>query len=251
MGALDGKVALVTGGNSGIGLAIARRFIHEGALTYITGRRQDALDTAVAELGGMAIGIRGDVSRLDDLDQLFSKINNDGHRLDVLVANAGLGTVGRIEDITPEDFDLTFDVNVRGTVFTVQKALPLLSEDARIIVVSSTSTSRGVTFGFGAYSASKAALRQFARTWASELAPKIRVNVLTPGPTGTPGLDGVAGAIGGTASTAEMFTSAVPLQRVGDPAEIANGALFLASNESSFMTGSELYVDGGEAQMLL
>lgn len=245
MGALDNKVALVTGANSGIGLAIARRFVDEGALTYLTGRRQNALDKAVAELGDRAIGVRSDVANLDDLDRLFAHVNTNGHRIDVLVANAGVGPIARIENITPEDFDLTFGVNVRGTVFTVQKALPLLAEDARIIVTGSTSASRAVTSGFGAYSASKAAVRQFARTWAAELAPKIRINVLTPGPTATPGLAAVNKAAGGASS------GSIPLQRLADPAEIANGALFLATNESSFMTGSELYVDGGEAQVLM
>lgn len=247
MGQLTGRTALVTGGSTGIGFATAARFVAEGADVVITGRRQAELDKAADELGERVTAVRGDVSDLDDLDRLYAVIEARGTGLDVLFANAGGGAFGRLEDLTPEQFDTTFSINVRGTVFTVQKALPLLNPGASIIVTGSTSASRG-TPAFGVYSASKAAVYQFARTWAAELAGRgIRVNSIVPGPTETPGLIGLA-APGEGRALIDSLATGLPLGRAGRPEEIANGALFLASDQSSFMTGSQLFLDGGEVQ---
>lgn len=247
MGQLDAKVALVTGGSSGIGLATAQRFADEGAHVFITGRRPDELDAAREQLGGKATAVRGDISNLDDLDRLFEVVRERAGRLDVLFANAGGGTgIPTIGEITPESFDTTFGINVRGTVFTVQKSLPLLSDGATIVITGSTSASRGIP-GFGIYSATKAALRQFARVWAAELAPRnIRVNVIVPGATDTPGLRSIPAD--GHSDGLSAFAARNLLPRVADPSEIASAVLFLASSQSSFMTGSELFVDGGEVQ---
>ncbi|GAA2573714.1 SDR family oxidoreductase [Winogradskya consettensis] len=242
MGQLDGKTALITGGSTGIGLAAAKRFAAEGAKVYITGRRQEALDAAVAEIGASAVGVQGDVTDLEDLDRLFTQVGE----LDVVFANAGGGEFGALADYTPEHLAGSFDRNVRGTVYTVQKALPKLRSGASIIVTGSTSARHGAP-SFGAYAASKAALRSFASTWAGELAGRnIRVNTLVPGPTETPGLGGLAPD---TEALFKQLTGNVPLGRLAHPDEIANAALFLASDQSSFMTGSELYVDGGEKQV--
>jgi NAD(P)-dependent dehydrogenase (short-subunit alcohol dehydrogenase family) len=253
MGALASRTALVTGGTSGIGLAIATRFAAEGADVFVTGRRQPELDAAVALLGPSAVGVRSDVSDLDDLDRLFARIAEHGKGLDVVVANAG-GTAAMesIETLTPEAFDSDFRINVRGTAFTVQKALPLLNAGASIITLGSTSASRAIA-AFGTYSASKAAIRQLSRVWALELAPRgIRVNTLVPGPTETPGLKGaLANTPAGVEAMLEREAGRVALARVGQPDEIAAAALFLATNESSFVTGSELFADGGEAQVLI
>lgn len=247
MGQLTGRTALVTGGSTGIGFATAARFVAEGADVVITGRRQAELDKAADELGEQVTAVRGDVSDLDDLDRLYAVIEARGTGLDVLFANAGGGAFGRLEDLTPEQFDTTFSINVRGTVFTVQKALPLLNPGASIIVTGSTSASRG-TPAFGVYSASKAAVYQFARTWAAELAGRgIRVNSIVPGPTETPGLIGLA-APGEGRALIDSLATGLPLGRAGRPEEIANGALFLASDQSSFMTGSQLFLDGGDVQ---
>jgi NAD(P)-dependent dehydrogenase (short-subunit alcohol dehydrogenase family) len=247
MGQLTGRTALVTGGSTGIGFATAARFVAEGADVVITGRRQAELDKAADELGERVTAVRGDVSDLDDLDRLFAVIEARGTGLDVLFANAGGGAFARLEDLTPEQFDTTFSINVRGTVFTVQKALPLLNPGASIIVTGSTSASRG-TPAFGVYSASKAAVYQFARTWAAELAGRgIRVNSIVPGPTETPGLIGLA-APGEGRALIDSLATGLPLGRAGRPEEIANGALFLASDQSSFMTGSQLFLDGGDVQ---
>ena len=247
MGQLTGRTALVTGGSTGIGFATAARFVAEGADVVITGRRQAELDKAADELGERVTAVRGDVSDLADLDRLYAMIEARGTGLDVLFANAGGGAFGRLEDLTPEQFDTTFSINVRGTVFTVQKALPLLNPGASIIVTGSTSASRG-TPAFGVYSASKAAVYQFARTWAAELAGRgIRVNSIVPGPTETPGLIGLA-APGEGRALIESLATGLPLGRAGRPEEIANGALFLASDQSSFMTGSQLFLDGGDVQ---
>lgn len=253
MGVLASRTALVTGGTSGIGFAIAARFVAEGADVFITGRRQPELDAAVAQLGPKAFGVRGDVSDLDDLDRLFARIAEHGKGLDVVVANAG-GTAAMesIATLTPEAFDSDFRINVRGTAFTVQKALPLLNADASIITLGSTSASRA-TAAFGTYSATKAAIRQLSRVWALELAPRgVRVNTLVPGPTETTGLkNALANTPAGVDAMLEREASRVALARVGHPGEIAEAALFLATNQSSFVTGSELFADGGEAQVLI
>jgi NAD(P)-dependent dehydrogenase (short-subunit alcohol dehydrogenase family) len=252
MGQLDGKTALITGGSTGIGLATAQRFVAEGAKVWVTGRRQAELDAAAEVLGDRATVVRSDISDLDDLDRLFARIADSGERLDILFANAGGGSgMDTVEHLAVADFDKTFGINVRGTVFTVQKALPLLVDGGSIVVNGSSSASRG-TPGFGVYSASKAAIRQFARTWAAELAARrIRVNVLVPGPTDTPGLRGLAGDPAQVQAMLDKFADGVPLKRVAQPSEIAGAVLFLASGQSSYMTGSELFADGGEVQVFL
>jgi NAD(P)-dependent dehydrogenase (short-subunit alcohol dehydrogenase family) len=248
MGKLAGKIALITGGNSGIGLATARRFVAEGAFVYLTGRRQAELDRAVAELGQAARGLRGDVSSLDDLDRIMGVIRDEKGRLDVVVANAGVAEFAPLGAITEAHYDRIFDINVKGTLFTVQKSLPLLGRGASIIVLGSTTGSMG-TPAFSVYSATKAALRNFARTWALDLqGTGIRVNVLSPGATMTPGLEGVVAADARDALYSAL-KSQTPLGRIADPSETAAVALFLATEESSFMTGSEVFVDGGAAQI--
>ncbi|MGK4188073.1 glucose 1-dehydrogenase [Rothia koreensis] len=250
MGQLTDKTALVTGASSGIGLAAAERFIAEGARVYITGRRKDVLDTAARDLGDQAIPIQNDVSDLDDLDGLFDRIAADGHRLDVVFANAGVGEANQpLDSLKPLAFDNTFGINVRGTVFTVQKALPLLNDGGSIVLTGSSSAHRG-TAGFGVYSATKAAIRQFGRVWAAELAPRgLRVNTVVPGTTDTPGLRGLAENSERSGGFVNELASGTPLRRAADPSEIANAVLFLASDQSSFITGSELFVDGGEVQV--
>jgi NAD(P)-dependent dehydrogenase (short-subunit alcohol dehydrogenase family) len=250
MGQLATKTALVTGGSTGIGLASAKRFVEEGAHVYVTGRRQAELDSAVAVLGDNATAIRSDISELDDLDRVFGIIEAGGKGLDVVFANAASGDpIRTLADLKPEGFDKTFDIVVRGTVFTVQKALPLLNEGASIMVTGSSSAHRG-SIGFGVYSAAKAALRQFTRVWAAELAPRgIRVNTITPGGTDTPGLRGLAPDPGQEQGFLDHLATGIPLGRLAQPTEIANAVLFLASSQSSFITGSELFVDGGEVQI--
>ncbi|WP_275006209.1 SDR family NAD(P)-dependent oxidoreductase [Promicromonospora iranensis] len=249
MGQLTGKVALVTGASTGIGRATAERFIAEGAHVYLTGRRKLELEAAAESLGDRAVAIQNDISDLDDLDRLFGRIADDGNRLDILFANAGGGEAEQpLDSLTPEAFDHTFGINVRGTVFTVQKALPLLNEGGSIVLTGSSSASRGIA-GFGVYSATKAAIRQLSRVWAAELAPRgLRVNTLVPGPTDTPGLRGLAGP-GQVGALLDDMARSTPLGRTADPAEIANAVLFLASDQSSFITGSELFADGGEVQV--
>ncbi|WP_020204444.1 MULTISPECIES: SDR family NAD(P)-dependent oxidoreductase [Cupriavidus] len=245
---LEGKIAVITGASSGIGLATARRFVAEGARVFITGRRQDALDAAVAQLGGNVTALRGDVASLDDLDRFYALVGQEAGRIDVLFANAGGGEFAPLGTITEAHYESTFDTNVKGTLFTVQKALPLLKDGASVILTGSTAGSSG-TEAFSVYSASKAAVRNFARSWILDLKPRgIRVNVLSPGATRTPGLTGLvpegqADAIYG------HLAAATPLGRVGDPAEIAAAALFLASDDSSFVNGAEFFVDGGLAQV--
>ncbi len=248
MGQLDGKTALITGASTGIGLASARRFIAEGARVYLTGRRQAELDAAARELGPAAVPVRSDVSDPQDLDRLFEAVAAGGTGLDVVFANAGGGDLATLDELTPEGFDRTFGINVRGTVFTVQKALPLLNPGAAVVVTGSTSAHRGNP-GFGVYSASKAALRQFVRVWAAELAPRgIRVNTIVPGPADTPGLRGIATDEASVPALLEQMAGSTTLARVANPDEIAAAVLFLATDQSSFVTGSELFADGGEVQ---
>ncbi|MBZ2208248.1 SDR family NAD(P)-dependent oxidoreductase [Massilia soli] len=249
MGKLDGKVAVITGANSGIGLATAKRFAQEGALVFMTGRRQQALDAAVAEVGERARGIQGDIANLADLDRLFEAVRREVGSIDVLFANAGGGEFAALADVTEDHFDSTFATNVKGTLFTVQKALPLLKDGASVILTGSTSATTGIP-AFSVYSASKAAIRNFARGWILDLAPrKIRVNVLVPGSTSTPGWHDLAPNDAINQEMIRMVEAATPLGRLGDPAEVASAALFLASDESSFVNGSELFVDGGAAQI--
>ncbi|MFD7584822.1 SDR family NAD(P)-dependent oxidoreductase [Kitasatospora sp. NPDC059811] len=245
MGQLDNKTALVTGASTGIGLAIARRFAAEGATVYLTGRREAELAAAVEQVGSRGIGVRGDVSKLDDLDRLFAEITERSGRLDIVVANAGLGDFGLLGEITEEEYDHTTSVNLKGTVFTVQKALPLLSAGASVILLSSSAALRGVP-GLGVYAATKAAIRSLARTWATELAGRgIRVNALTPGPVATPGADELRAAY----PQVDQAVATTPLGRIGRPEEVAATALYLAGDQSSFTTGAELFVDGGVTQL--
>ena len=249
MGKLEGKVAVITGANSGIGLASAKRFASEGARVFMTGRRQVELDKAVAEVGHDARGIQGDVASLADLDRLYGVVREEAGRIDVLLANAGGGELMPLSDITEEHYDRTFAINVKGTLFTVQKALSLLRDGASVILTGSTT---GVTGGpsFSVYSASKAAIRNFARSWIQDLAPRcIRVNVLVPGATSTPGVRGLSGTEEQHRAFVAAMEAAAPLGRMGSPDEIANAALFLASDDSSFVNGSELFADGGAAQI--
>lgn len=245
---LDGKVAVVTGGSTGIGLGIARRFVSEGASVVITGRRPAELDAAVHEIGPGAFAVRADVSRLSDLDALFDQVKARHGQIDILVANAGGGELAALGDITEEHFDRTFAINVKGVLFTVQKALPLLGDGSSVILTGSTTSVLGGQ-AFSVYSATKAAVRNFARSWILDLKGKgIRVNVLSPGPIRTPGLLGLAPPDQQQALL-DMFAAKIPLGRVGDPDEIGKAAVFLASDAASFVNGIELFVDGGEAQV--
>ena len=240
MGKLEGKVAVVTGGSSGMALASARRFVEEGAYVFITGRRQDALDEAVKLIGRNVTGVRGDAANLDDLDRLFDTVKRVKGKIDVLYASAGIGEAVPLGEITEQHFDATFGLNTRGTLFTVQKALPLFSDGGSIFMTGSVASVKGFP-GYGVYSASKAALRSFARTWLNELkGSNIRVNVLSPGPIATPMQDQVL-----TEEAKQMFESLIPRGTMGRPEEIAAVALFLASDDSSFVNGVELSVDGG------
>jgi NAD(P)-dependent dehydrogenase (short-subunit alcohol dehydrogenase family) len=249
MAKLSGKVALITGGNSGMGLATARLFAAEGAKVVITGRRQKDLDEAARSAGSSVRGVQGDVSELSDLDRLFAVIGREYGRLDVLFANAGIGEMGPLGQVTEDQFDRQFAVNVKGLFFTVQKALPLLRDGASIILNASVAASKGME-AFSVYSATKAAVRSFARTWTTDLkARKIRVNSLSPGPIDTP----IFGKMGLSDEQAKGFKQslpgAVPLGRIGTPEEIATAALFLACDDSSFITGINLTVDGGLGQV--
>ncbi|KAA0699596.1 SDR family NAD(P)-dependent oxidoreductase [Neorhizobium sp. P12A] len=245
---LQGKVAVVTGANSGIGLGIARRFVAEGARVFITGRRADALKTAAEEIG--AIAVQADSSNLTDLDRLYERVKNEAGRIDVLVANAGGGSMLPLGEITEEQYDDTFDRNVKGVLFTVQKALPLLVKGSSVILTGSTTSITG-TPNFSVYSASKAAVRNFARNWILDLKDRgIRINTLSPGPTETPGLVGLAGEDAAQQKgLLDYMATQVPLGRVAHVDEIAGAALFLASDDSSFVNGVELFADGGQAQV--
>jgi NAD(P)-dependent dehydrogenase (short-subunit alcohol dehydrogenase family) len=247
---LAGKIAVVTGGTTGIGFASAKRFAAEGAHVFITGRRQAELDKAVAAIGGNATGILADSTKMADLNRLYAQVKADSGRIDVLFANAGGGSNLPLGSITEAQYDDTFDRNVKGVLFTVQKALPLLVDGASVILTGSTASIVAMP-AFSVYGASKAALRSFARNWTLDLKERrIRVNVLSPGPTKTPGLLGLAGDDqAAQQGLLEQMALEVPLGRVADPDEIASVALFLASDDSSFVTGVELFADGGQAQV--
>jgi len=249
MGKLAGRVAVITGGSSGIGLAAAQTFAAEGAQVFITGRRQSELDAAIKQIGPNAVGVQGDVSNLDDLDRLFTQVKEHNGRIDVLFANAGGGEFAALGSITEEQFDKTFSINVKGLLFTVQKALPLFQDGGSIILNASVAGSKGIE-AFSVYSATKAAVRSFARSWTVDLKPRgIRVNAISPGPIDTPILNGLAATKEELGQLKTNLASTVPLGRMGQPDEIAKAALFLASDDSSFVTGIELFVDGGMAQV--
>jgi NAD(P)-dependent dehydrogenase (short-subunit alcohol dehydrogenase family) len=247
---LEGKIAVITGGNSGIGLATAQRFVSEGAYVFITGRRQSELDEAVKQIGTNVSGIQGDVSNLADLDRLYAAVKKQKGHIDILFANAGVGELVPLEAITEAHFDKTFGINVKGLLFTVQKALPLFQDGGSIILNASIAASKGFE-GLSIYSATKAAVRSFARSWTVELKNhKIRVNAISPGPIDTPGIR--TGLIQNEEQIKQFIASQVatiPLGRMGDPDDVANVVSFLASDESSFITGIELFVDGGAAQI--
>jgi NAD(P)-dependent dehydrogenase (short-subunit alcohol dehydrogenase family) len=242
MGKLHGKVAVVTGASTGIGFAIAKRFVDEGAFVFITGRRQEELDEAVKAIGCNVVGVRGDVSKLQDLDRLYETVKAKG-KIDVLVANAGTGEFAPLAGLTEEHFDKLFDLNVKGTVFTVQKALTLINDGGSIVLIGSVASVKG-TSAFGTYGATKAAVRNLVRTWTMELKDRrIRSNVLSPGPIKTPLVD-----LQPPEAIARMLTT-IPMGRMGEPDEVAKAAVFLASDDSSFVTGIELFVDGGRGQV--
>lgn len=245
---LEGKIALVTGGSSGIGLAAAKELVAQGAQVFITGRRQAELDAAAAELGQAATALRADASVLSDLDRVFAHIAKASGRLDILFANAGGGDMLPLGAITEEHFDRIFGTNVRGVLFTVQKALPLLVNGASVVLTSSTTSIQG-TANFSVYSASKAAVRNFARSWALDLKDRgIRVNAVSPGPIRTPGLGDLV-PDEARQGLFDYLASQVPLGRLGEPAEIGKAVAFLASDAASFINGTELFVDGGMAQV--
>jgi NAD(P)-dependent dehydrogenase (short-subunit alcohol dehydrogenase family) len=240
---LKGKIALITGGSTGIGFSIAERFVQEGARVFIVGRRQAELDKAMQSLGVNAQGIQGDITVAEDLKRVYETIKEAAGRLDIVVANSGVGGSLPLEGITGEHFDKIFDLNARAAVFTVQKALPLMTTGGSVILVGSVAGSAGLP-EHTAYNASKAAVRSFARTWTSELAPKgIRVNTISPGPIDTGMMQGAPDAM------RQFFISRIPLGRLGKPEEVAAAALFLASDESSFIAGTELVIDGGMTQV--
>jgi NAD(P)-dependent dehydrogenase (short-subunit alcohol dehydrogenase family) len=249
MGKLSGKVALVTGGNSGIGLATAKQFVADGAYVFITGRRESELTKAAQEIGQSVTSIQGDVSKLADLDRLFSQIKKERGRLDIIFANAGVARYGRMGEITEELYASIFDINVKGVLFTVQKALPMLADGASIILNASIVATKGLPAN-AVYSASKAAVRSFARTMSTDLKGRqIRVNAVSPGSTDTPGFGELIGSSEVGQQRIKMLSSAIPLGRLGRPEEIAKAVAFLASDESSYITGIELFVDGGLAQV--
>ena len=249
MSKLSGKVAVITGGSSGIGFATTQRFVQEGAHVYITGRRQAELDKAVAALGNAVTAVKGDVANLDDLEALYRKIAADRRKIDIVVANAGFVEWGYLPTATPEHFDKTFNINTRGVFFSVQKALPLMNDGGSIILVASCAHVKGLP-QYTVYAATKAAVRSFGRTWAAELKErKIRVNTLSPGATETPMIDAQFDSRVEADGARQHFSGLITLGRLGRPDEIASVACFLASDESSYMTGTDLVVDGGWTQV--
>ena len=245
MGKLEGKVALVTGGNSGIGLATAKQFVNEGAYVFITGRRKPELAAAAKEIGRKVTAVQADPANLGDLDRLFAEIKREKGKLDIVFANAGTAPRAPLGEITEEHYDSILSANVKGVLFTVQKALPLLPDGASIILNASIVASKGLP-GWSVYSATKAAVRSFARTWTTDLKDRrIRVNAVSPGPIETPLFD----KAGVTRENIDQFVATVPMGRVGTPDEVAKAAVFLASDDSSYITGTELFVDGGAAQV--
>jgi NAD(P)-dependent dehydrogenase (short-subunit alcohol dehydrogenase family) len=247
-GSLQGKIALVTGGSSGIGVASARELTARGAKVFITGRRQAELETAVAAIGKSAVAIRADASKLDELDRVYAQIAQEAGHLDIVFANAGGGDMLPLDSITEEHFDRIIGTNVKGVLFTVQKALPLLKDGGSIILTGSTTSVKG-NANFSVYGASKAAVRNFARSWLLDLkARRIRVNVISPGPVATPGLAGLVPPAHKDGLFAQL-AGGVPMGRLGEPEEIAKAVAFLASDDASFVNGIELFVDGGAAQI--
>jgi NAD(P)-dependent dehydrogenase (short-subunit alcohol dehydrogenase family) len=249
MGKLDGKIALVTGGSSGIGLATAKQFANEGAHVFVTARREQELTAAVKAIGRNATGVQGDVSDLADLDRLFAQIKRERGRLDIVFANAGVAKYAPLGTITEELYDSIFDINVKGVLFTVQKALPLMPDGSAVILCSSIVASKGLSAN-SVYSATKAAVRSFARTWTTDLKPRrIRVNAVSPGSIDTPGLSELLASSEIGEQRRKMIANTVPLGRLGTPEEIAKAVVFLASDDASYITGTELFVDGGFAQV--
>jgi NAD(P)-dependent dehydrogenase (short-subunit alcohol dehydrogenase family) len=246
---LDGKVAVITGGNSGIGLATARRFVDEGAYVFITGRRQSELDAAVKLIGKDVTGVQGDVSSLGDLDHLYDRVKQQKGQIDVLFANAGVLGHSPLGSITEDHFDTIFNINVKGLLFTVQKALPLFQNGGSIILCASINGSKGFE-GSSVYSATKAAIRSFVRSWTIDLKHrKIRVNAISPGPIDTPITNSIVQSEEQGKQLKTMLMNSIPMGRMGDPDEVAKAVSFLASDDSSFVTGIELFVDGGMAQI--
>ena len=249
MGKLSGKIALITGGNSGIGLATAKRFVDEGAYVFITGRRESELAAAVKEIGRNVTSVQGDVAKLGDLDRLIAQIKQEKGRLDIVFANAGVAKFAPLGSITEELYDWTFDINVKGLLFTVQKALPLLPDGASIILNASIVGSKGLPMN-SVYSATKAAIRSFARTWTSDLKDRrIRVNAISPGFIDTPGMDSLLASASAGEERMKAGINNTPLGRGGTPDVVAKAVVFLASDDSSYVTGAELFVDGGFAQV--
>ena len=249
MSTLAGKIALVTGGNSGIGLATAKEFVHEGAYVFITGRREPELAAAEREIGRNVTAVRGDVANLGDLDRLFAQIKREKDKLDIVFANAGAAKYAALGEITEELYDSIFSANVKGLLFTIRKTLPLMPDGASIILNASIAGSKGLPAS-SVYSATKAAVRSFARTWTTDLKDRhIRVNVVSPGVTDTPGLGDLLGSSEVGQQRMKMISNTVPLGRLGKPSEIAKAVVFLASDDSSYITGAELFVDGGFAQV--
>lgn len=247
---LEGKVAVITGGNSGIGLATAQQFVSEGAYVFINGRRQSELDAAVKKIGKNISGVQGDVSNLADLDRLYATVKEQKSRIDILFANAGVGELVPLGAITEAHFDKTFGINVKGVLFSVQKALPLFQDGGGSIILNASIASSKGAEALSVYSATKAAIRSFARTWTVELKHrKIRVNAISPGPIDTPGFNGLALSEEQIEQFKTSIVSTVPMGRMGSPDEVAKAASFLASDDSSYITGIELFVDGGMAQI--